>query len=79
MAAEGVRLDQLRFLDIRESFGLHVRRQFPRFQESACARGNRAETGAAARVPEVGTDAPPRFDFNHDFSAILRFTRAARG
>jgi hypothetical protein len=28
-----------------------------------------------ARVPEVGTG----FDFNHDFSAILRFTRAARG
>lgn len=27
----------------------------------------------------MGTDAPPRFDFNHDFSAILRFTRAARG
>jgi hypothetical protein len=75
MAAEGVRLDQLRFLDIRESFGLHVRRQFPRFRESASCTGNRAETGALARVPEVGTG----FDFNHDFSAILRFTRAARG
>jgi hypothetical protein len=30
---------------------------------------------SCARVPEVGTG----FDFNHDFSAILRFTRAARG
>jgi hypothetical protein len=76
MAAEGVMLDQLRFLDIRESFGLHVRRQFPRFRESASWKSSRNRpAGAAARVPEVGTG----FDFNHDFSAIHRFTRAARG